>query len=92
MRAKITLHEPSGVVTLTYEDDWGERITRLFVGEPGHYVWELQPNGNTTQPCDYLDHTGPTLVAGNSLLSTIRRELARRRTRERRLQKYFATG
>ena len=84
IRTSIT-QDSSGHVTIVYEDDDGSRTERRFSApcDTG-YIREHHRDGSTSQPCDRLASTGPTLRASRgSLMATIRREW-RARQRQRR--------
>jgi hypothetical protein len=73
----------TGTVTLTYETEIGDVVTREFT-EIGMYVYEYNRNGNTRQVCVNLAQGGHTLYVGDDLLDTIRREYRAMRRAEAR--------
>ena len=84
MRTKITT-EINGHVTITYEDDCGERVSREFFlsRDPG-YVRELDSRQTFPQVCERLASTGNTLMCSrDELEDTIRREYRRMRRARR---------
>ena len=74
---KATIKEDKMVATLSYDDYLGERITRQFIGWPGQYVYEILPNGSTSQICEKFHVNGPTMKCRGSLIETIRKEWRR---------------
>lgn len=69
--------DDSGRVTLSYDGDDGERVTRAFTCPiDGGYVREYKAGGDLKQVCDKLYSHGSTLMASNrsSLADLIRRE------------------
>jgi hypothetical protein len=85
-RTTITTTQP-GYVTLSYDDEFGNRITREFFcsDKPAAYVREWRKDGNHTQPCGALSRTGSTLMCDGyaNLLAVIRREYRAMRRAEK---------
>jgi len=76
MKARIYADHGRVILEHDGDPDYGEppRVTHTYIGKPDRYVYELRPDGSTTQPCDGLSGSGNTLYCGPSLLETIRRE------------------
>lgn len=77
MQVQITTLESGNVkVEKTYFDG-AEMVTDTSeLTAIGAYVYKVNPNGTTSQVCEGLRPTGPTLMAGDDLASTVRRTLA----------------
>lgn len=81
--------DPSGHVNISYTCPWlGERVERRF-SSPGRvrpgYVIEHLSGGRTSQVCDCLARTGPTLEClSENLPHVIRREYQAMRRELRR--------
>lgn len=77
MKIAITTLEGGNVkVEKTYFDG-AEMVTdAIELTAIGAYVHKVNPNGTTSQVCEGLRPTGPTLMVGDDLASTVRRTLA----------------
>jgi len=70
-----TLENGNVLVSKTYFDGEEMVTDTLELTEIGAYVYVINPNGTTSQVCEGLRPTGPTLMAGNDLAETVRRTL-----------------
>ena len=69
--------QTSSGVTLEFDNDMGERVTRCFfvAGSKGGYVKEWDNRGGASQVCGKLRDRGYTLVSTHEgLLALIKRE------------------
>jgi hypothetical protein len=69
--------QSNGDVTISREYfDGLEMVTDTTTyTKQGSYVYQVNPNGTTSQVCEGLLPTGNTLMAGNDLEATLRRTL-----------------
>ena len=63
------------LVSKTYFDGTEMVTDTVELTAIGAYVYAINPNGTTSQVCEGLLPTGPTLMAGNDLAETVRRTL-----------------
>lgn len=76
MEYKVTALANGNVkVTKSYFDGKDYVADNIELTEIGAYVYVVNPNGTTTQACEGLRPTGPTLMAGKNLAETVRRTL-----------------
>lgn len=84
MKASFSI-DTSGHVTLAYDDQDGDRVTREFTAPVGRGYVREWCNGEWKQVCDRLSSMGSTLMGERAtLINTIRREYSAMRSAERR--------
>lgn len=85
MKTTIKTDHAPNYVTISYDDCFGDRVTRtFFCPASGGYIRESVRD--YPQVCDQLAHSGSTLYAesGNDLIKIIRREYRSMRRAEKR--------
>lgn len=76
MQVKLKTLENGDVrVDRTYFDGAEDVTDSTTLRDQGAYVYRVNPNGTTTQVCEGLRPTGPTLMAGADLAQTVSRTL-----------------
>lgn len=76
MKVAITTLENGNVQVAKTYFDGEEMVTDTSeLTQIGAYVYVINPNGTTSQVCQGLRPTGPTLMAGDDLADTVRRTL-----------------
>ena len=77
MQVEITTLKNGNVKVAKTYFDGSEMVTDTSeLTAIGAYVYKINPNGTTSQVCEGLRPTGPTLMAGDDLAATVRRTLA----------------
>lgn len=72
----ITLENGDVRVEQEFFDGEAQDILKRDFRAVGSYVHQVFPSGATSQVCDGILPTGPTLICGDDLAESIRRALA----------------